>query len=62
MGGIPDQFKYQPLLVMNGFASPDLTEKQKSYLKLVTTVFQNMFPALQIDRVSNHFFMFKIHL
>ena len=40
------QFSHHPLLVMNGFSG------DKHHLKLMTTMFQNMFPSININKVK----------
>lgn len=45
------QFAAQPLVVMNNFGSTGQQDKTKRQLQLVQTMFQNMFPAINIDTV-----------
>merc|ERR550532_485407 len=40
------QFKHHPLLVMNGFSGDGM------HLKLMTTMFQNMFPSINVNKVK----------
>ena len=40
-----------PLLIMNGFKGSKLTKHQEKHLEMVSTIFQNMFPALNINEV-----------
>lgn len=40
------QFKHHPLLVMNGFSGDGM------HLKLMTTMFQNLFPSINVNTVS----------
>ena len=40
------QFNHHPLLVMNGFSG------EGRHLKLMTTMFQNMFPSLNVNKVN----------
>ena len=39
------QFKHHPLLVMNGFSGDGM------HLKLMTTMFQNLFPSINVNTV-----------
>ena len=41
------QFQHHPLLVMNGFSGEGM------HLKLMTTMFQNMFPSINVNKVCN---------
>lgn len=40
------QFQHHPLLVMNNFSGED------QHLKLMATMFQNMFPSINVNKVS----------
>ena len=40
------QFMHHPLLVMNGFSGDGM------HLKLMTTMFQNLFPSINVNTVS----------
>jgi len=42
----PKQFRYHPLLVMNGFSGEGM------HLKLMTTMFQNLFPSINVNKVQ----------
>ncbi|XP_048760658.2 suppressor of SWI4 1 homolog [Ostrea edulis] len=42
----PKQFNHHPLLVMNNFNGDDM------HLKLMSTMFQNMFPSININKVN----------
>jgi len=42
----PKQFDYPPLLVMNGF------QDESIHIKLITTMFQNMFPSINVATVD----------
>merc|ERR1711881_158493 len=44
---IGEQFKYPPLVVLNGFH-----DDQGMEMKLMTTTFQNMFPAIKVHKVK----------
>lgn len=39
------QFQYPPLLIMNGFQEDSL------HIKLISTMFQNMFPSINVSTV-----------
>ena len=41
----PKQFQHQPLLVMNNFSGEGL------HFKLMSTMFQNMFPSVNVNKV-----------
>lgn len=41
------QFLYHPLLIMNHFSGDGM------HLKLMATMFQNMFPSINVNKVSN---------
>ena len=43
----PKQFEHAPLLVMNGFQDDSL------HVKLIATMFQNMFPSINVATVSS---------
>ena len=45
------QFKHHPLLVMNGFSGDGM------HLKLMTTMFQNLFPSINVNTVRT-----EVHL
>ena len=49
------QFLHQPLLVLNGFhlnaQEGDVDSKQKMHHKLMATMFQNMFPSINVAKV-----------
>ena len=47
----PQQYQHHPLLVMNNFSGEGM------HLKLMTTMFQNMFPSINVQQV---FYLFKI--
>lgn len=42
----PKQFNHHPLLVMNNFTGEEM------HLKLMSTMFQNMFPSININKVD----------
>jgi ribosome biogenesis protein SSF1/2 len=42
----PKQFEYPPLLVMNGFQDDSMQ------IKLIATMFQNMFPSINVATVD----------
>ncbi|XP_061196910.1 suppressor of SWI4 1 homolog isoform X1 [Saccostrea echinata] len=42
----PKQFNHHPLLVMNNFSGEEM------HLKLMSTMFQNMFPSININKVN----------
>ncbi len=42
----PKQFEHAPLLVMNGFQGDSI------HIKLIATMFQNMFPSINVATVS----------
>ncbi|CAF1027214.1 unnamed protein product, partial [Didymodactylos carnosus] len=44
----PKQFEHAPLLVMNGFANLN----DSVHIKLTTTMFQNMFPSINVTTVD----------
>ncbi len=43
----PKQFEHAPLLVMNGFQDDSI------HIKLIATMFQNMFPSINVATVSS---------
>ncbi len=47
----PKQFEHAPLLVMNGFQDDSI------HIKLIATMFQNMFPSINVTNVSSHFYL-----
>jgi len=47
----PKLFSHHPLLVLNGFGGQD-GSPAPNHLKLLTTMFQNMFPSININKVS----------
>lgn len=42
----PKQFEHAPLLVMNGF------QDESIHVKLIATMFQNMFPSINVSTVG----------
>ncbi len=40
------QYQYPPLLIMNGF------QQDSIHIKLISTMFQNMFPSINVTTVS----------
>jgi ribosome biogenesis protein SSF1/2 len=45
------QFLYQPLLILNGFHLKNQNEEPKMHHKLMATMFQNMFPSINVTKV-----------
>lgn len=47
----PKLFAHHPLLVLNGFGGQD-GKPAPNHLKLISTMFQNMFPSININKVA----------
>jgi len=47
----PKLFAHHPLLVLNGFGGQD-GQPAPNHLKLISTMFQNMFPSININKVA----------
>jgi len=47
----PKLFAHHPLLVLNGFGGQD-GKPPPNHLKLISTMFQNMFPSININKVA----------
>jgi len=47
----PKLFAHHPLLVLNGFGGQD-GQPPPNHLKLISTMFQNMFPSININKVA----------
>jgi hypothetical protein len=52
----PKQFEHAPLLVMNGFQGESI------HIKLIATMFQNMFPSINVATVSFFIDFKSIHI
>ena len=52
----PKQFEYAPLLVMNGF------QDESIHIKLIATMFQNMFPSINVATVCFFIDFKSIHI
>jgi len=47
----PKLFAHHPLLVLNGFGGQD-GQPAPNHLKLISTMFQNMFPSININKIA----------